>query len=241
MENLKENLAELIKLTKANSKLEEANKTMIFDYDRKNKTMEELLAEDKIVKENKKKIELNDVKRAIIKNNIHYLFKADFEELKAEMIDFYENKKIGDKTKEKMQNIIKEYFKTNFDVNVACYISFVSNYSGPMGLKFSFDFLTDDGYKSFILEYHESFEITFEKKNFNNYELMISYQQDIDEYIELANLNKKAKELLKEMANTQAKIEKLRLQQKELYHNFNDNIKGFVYNKLALKSDLSIY
>ena len=241
MENLKENLAELIKLTKANSKLEEANKTMIFDYDRKNKTMEELLAEDKIVKENKKKIELNDVKRAIIKNNIHYLFKVDFEELKAEMIDFYENKKIGDKTKEKMQNIIKKYFKTNFDVNVACYISFVSNYSGPAGVNFSFDFLTDDGYKSFILEYHEGFDITFEKKNFNNYELTISYQQDIDEYIELANLNKKAKELLKEMANTQAKIEKLRLQQQKLYHNFNDNIHGFVYNKLALKSDLSIY
>ena len=134
-----------------------------------------------------------------------------------------------------------QYFRKNFSENVTCYISFLSNYNGPYGLKFSLDFLTNEGYKSYILEYNETFYIEFNKYSYNDYKLTFTYYHNIANYIELKELNTEAKRLQKEYNNTVKKIEALTLKQKELYHNFTDYLQAFTYNTLNIKTDITIY
>lgn len=242
MENLKENYNKIIELNKKNYEIKEKiNNLVDKSTELYHKNYDQFTENEKTIKKYKNTMELNKLKIAILKNNMHYLFRNDFEGVKNQMIDFYENKKIGEKTKEKMQDIIKEYFKNNYNINIACWISFTANYNGPCGLEFNFYFLNEEGYKSYVLEYNEEFKIIFEKKSYNNYELSINYYHNIIEYVELKEIDKKAKELLKEYNKTVEKIEKLRLQQKELYHNFVDYIHGFIYNQLDIKTDLYIY
>lgn len=241
MENLKENKNKIIELKKKNYELNENIKTL----EEKTRYLyhnnyEEFKNNDNKIKELKNKIKLNKIKIAILKNNIHYLFKMDFEGIKAKMLDYYENKKIGEKTKEKMENELQEYFKNNYDINIRCYISLNNDYSYNE-LSFTFYFLNNEGYKDFTLDYNEEFKIQFAKYKYNNYELTINYYNNINEYIEIKEINKKANNLLKEYTKTTEKIEKLRLQQKELYHNFKDYIQAFVYNELDIKTDLRIY
>ena len=243
MENLKENVKEIEKIKKENYKIKENINTLNHvSTELYHKNYDEFKKNDETIKKYKNKIELNKIKIAILKNNLHYLLKMDFEGIKAKMLDYYENKKIGEKTKEKMQDEIKQYFKDNYNVNISCYITIdVNEYFNNYELTFNFGFLNNDGFKSYILEYNEDFKITFDKRKYNNYELQILYYNNIVEYIEIKDISQKAKELQKEYTKTVEKIEKLRIQQKELYHNFTDYIHGFIYNDLTIDTKLSIY
>ena len=243
MENLKENVKEIEKIKKENYKIKENIQKLENEFVESYRThdQKEILENEerqKKIKSLKNKIELNKIKVAILKNNIHYLFKNNFEnsELKEKIIYIYENKNIGPVTKEKIENEIKTYFKEKYNVNISCYLS--SEYNG---ISLNFGFLDNNGYRNFILEYNEEFKITFAKHSYNNYELQVLYYNTIVEYIEIKDLKSKASELLKEYNKTKEKIEKLRLQQKELYHNFKDYIHGFVYNELEIDTNIRIY
>ena len=108
-------------------------------------------------------------------------------------------------------------------------------------MQIEFAFLTKENYRNYILGYNEEYKTVFEKRKYNNYELKIYNYNNIVEYVEIKDLNKKAKEIFREYEKTVEKIEKLRLQQKELYHNFADYIHGFIYNDLKIDTNLSIY
>lgn len=241
MENLKENVKEIEKIKKEIYKLKESNnKLEDIKVELYHNNYEEFTKNDNTIKNNKKKIELNNLKIAILKNNIHFLFRNDFEGIKSKILDYYENKNIGEKTKKKIEEEIKEYFKKNYNINICCYIGIEKDdYRYKMEIEFAF--LTEEGYRNYILEYNEEYKIVFEKAKYNNYELKIYNYNNIVEYVEIKDLNKKAKELFKEYTKTIEKIEKLRLQQKELYHNFTDYIHGFVYNNLTIDTKISIY
>ena len=241
MENLKENIKELEKIKKENYKIKENNnKLELIKVELYHNNYEEFTKNDNIIKNNKKKIEINNLKIAILKNNIHYLFRNDFEGIKAKILDYYENKNIGEKTKNKIEEEIKKYFKDNYNVNICCYIG-IEKDDYKYEMKIEFAFLSDEGYRSYTLEYNEEYKIIFEKRKYNNYELKIYNYNNIVEYVTIKDLNKKAKELFKEYTKTIEKIEKLKLQQKELYHNFTDYIYGFVYNNLTIDTKISIY
>lgn len=241
MENLKENIEKMKEFKKDIYKVEKQIDLLVDkSTELYHKNYEEYQKNDNKIKQLKKKIKLNNIKIAIIKNNLHYLLKMDFEGIKEKMLDYYENKQIGEKTKEKMRNEIKEYFKNNFNVNIACYI-YIEKTGYSYKLNFSFGFLDSDGYNDYTFKYGEDFKITFEKRKYNNYELVICCYYNINDYIELKDLSKKASELFKEYNKTKEKIEKLHLQQKELYHNFSDFLNGSLYDELKIKTDLRIY
>jgi len=248
MENIKENIKEIEKIGKNQKNLQEKidaleNKwTDLYEkgkeYFEKNNTTyktetEKINAE---IQDLRKKQEQNRIKTAIIKNNIHYLLKEDFEGIKEKMIDYFKNKKIGEKTKEKMQNEINEYFQNNYGVNLKCYISFIS-----YGLKFCFVFLDKEGYKNFLFEYNEDFEIYFENNKYKENTFEITYKNDIKEYIKIEDLNKKSKEIQNIYLKTINGIEKYRLKQKELYENIKEINRGFLYETLKIETDLKIY
>ena len=241
MENLKENIKEMEKIQKEIYKLKESNNKLEYiKVELYHNNYEEFTKNDNTIKNNKKKIEVNQLKIAILKNNIHFLFRNDFEGIKAKILNYYENKNIGEKTKKKIEEEIKKYFKDNYNVNICCYISITKDdYEYSMEIRFAF--LSDEGYRNYTLEYNEEFKITFEKRKYNNYELKIYNYNNIVEYVEIKDLNKKAKEIFREYEKAQEKIEKLRLQQKEIYHNLTDYLHGFVYYKLKIETNLSIY
>ena len=241
MENLKENVKKIEEVKKENYKIKEnIDKLVDLSTELYHKNYEQFKKNDEQIKRLKNKIKTNEIKIAILKNNIHYLLKMNFEGIKEKMLNYYENKKIGEKTKEKMQNEVKDYFKNNFGVNIACYISF-DNFLNNYILILTFYFLNENNCKNFILEYNEEFEIRFEKRAYNDFKTQINYCNNIANYVELKDINKKANELQKEYKKTVEKIEKLRLQQKELYHTFADYLNGFTYYELPIETKITIY
>lgn len=241
MENLKENIKEFNRIKKENYSIKEKIDNLVDQSTTLyHSNYEQFTANEKQIKQYKNKIELNKIKLAIIKNNLHYFLKMDFEGIKQKMIDIYETKTIGEKTREKMQNEIKAYYKENFNVNISCYISF-DNFLENKCIVFTFSFLNDENYRSYELEYNEEFRINFEKRKCNNFELQVLYYNNIDHNINISDITKTAKDLQKEYTKTVEKIEKLRIQQKELYHNFTDYLQGFEHHICEIDTKLSIY
>jgi hypothetical protein len=241
MENLKENIEKIKKIQKQNYILKEnikiSEQASIRFYE---SNQEEFKKQNEKIKKDKNKIELNNLKIAILKNNLHYLLKVDFLGIQNKMIEYYEKAKIGVKTKEKIEEELKKYYKDNFNVDIGCYLT-TENTRYSSEFKLTIYFLNNEGFKDFVLGYNEEFAITFQKWEYNNFELSVSYYHNIDEYVNLENVDKKATELLKEYNKTKEKIEKLRLKQKEYYHNFKDYIQGFTSYQLDINSNLHIY
>lgn len=241
MENLKENKIKIEELKRDNYNTKEKIKEL--DEKRPNlynNNYEEFTKNEILIKKYQNKIELNKIKIAVLKNNIHFLFKNDFASLEEKMVYYWENRNIGEKTKQKIENEIKEYFKDNYNVNIGNYIS-VKNNHYSREFEITLYFLNNDNFRDYTLEYNEEFKIIFSKSQYNNNELVKSYYSNIVEYVELKDLNNRAKELLKEYNKTKEKIEKLKMQQKELYHNFTDFLQGFVYNELDIDTTIRIY
>ena len=116
MENLKENVEKIKKLKKENYTINKKIDSLVdVSTELYHKNYEKFSENEKTIKKYEKQIELNKIKESIIKNNIHYLFKMDFEGIKEKILYYFINKKIGEKTKEKIENEIKEYFKNNFN------------------------------------------------------------------------------------------------------------------------------
>lgn len=251
MENLKENLQELKsidkKIARLDAKIEELRKTdrNIFSQNNYTEFLEQVEKNENEIKALKSKIETLATQKSIIKNNIHYLFKIDLQGIEKEIINELKTKRIGDKTKEKLENKIKDYFKDNYGVNVGGYIlndGFAG--VGKTAYKLTLYFLTKEGYKDYSLNYSEEFEKTYEIITENNLDAeaeAVRYNYKIDNYVEIAETLKLAKQLQKEHKKAKAEIEKLRQQQREIYHNFKDKLNGFTYEKLDLDSNISIY
>lgn len=252
MENLKENLQELKSIDKKIARLDAKIKELI-ETDRnifRQNNYTEFLAQveknENEIKALKSKIETLGTQKSIIKNNIHYLFKIDLQGIETDIINELKTKRIGDKTKEKLENKIKDFFKDNYGVNVGGYIlndGFAG--VGKTAYKLTLYFLTKEGYKDYSLGYNEEFEKTYElvtaENNLDAEEEAFRYNHKIDNYVEIAETLKLAKQLQKEHKKAKAEIEKLRQKQKEIYHNFRDNLQGFTYYNLNIETDLHIY
>jgi hypothetical protein len=240
MYKLEKNIKKINELKKENYKLKEINNNLVTTgHSLYRSNYDEFLKIDNEIKKNKKKIELNKLKIAILKNNLHFLLRFSFECIKSEIIEHYEKRKIGEKTKEKIINNIKKFFFDNFNVNIGGYVTIETGYyNNYYDMKITLYFLNEEGRKDFTLEYNEEFTINFTTKDDKT---EVYYYNTITEYVELEDLNKKAGDLMKEYNKTKNKIEKMRLQQKELYHNFKDYLQAFVCNQLEIETTLRIY
>lgn len=237
---LKKNIEKIQELKRKNYELKEKNKnlnekTRILYHN----NYDEFLKNDQIIKNNKKQIEINNIKIAIAKNNIHFLLRNFMEILKNDIIPIYEKQKIGDKTKEKIINNIKTYFLEKCGVNVGGYITIETGWNNSRyEMKITLYFLQKEGYKDFTLEYNEEFNAVFTKEEENT---NITYYRNIVEFVEINEIDQKAKKLYKEHKKAIEKINKLKDQQKILYHEFTDYLQGFLYNELEIETKINIY
>ena len=194
-----------------------------------------------MLKENIKKLyETTGVEKAIIKNNVHYLLKEAMKPLIPVLQDYFENKRIGEKTREKLVNMVKDHFKTQYGVNVGGWIETKEFYTGHR-LTLNLYILTEEGFQSWLLEHNEEFELTLENTEYTGKKTEVRYYKDIKEYIPLDNTKAEAEALIKAKNETEAKIKELLETQKELYKNFNDRLTGFEYEKLKLDYTLTLY
>lgn len=193
------------------------------------------------LKENIKKLyETTGVEKAIIRNNVHFLLKEAIQPLIPVLQDYFENKRIGEKTREKLVNMVKDHFKTQYGVNVGGWIETKEFYTGHR-LTLNLYILTEEGFQSWLLEHNEEFEITLENTEYTGKKTEVRYYKDIKEYIPLDNTKAEAEALIEAKNETEAKIKALLEKQKELYKNFNDRLTGFEYEKLKLDYTLTLY
>lgn len=199
---------------------------------------EKFLQNEKAIKTNKNKIQILEISNAIYKNNIYYMLKNDIEILfKNDLIDLYNNENANKRHFNKLVEKIKNYYNEK-GIKISCYINkkvIMYHYE----IELTIDFLTDDGYKSFIFSYNEVFNLELRKNDYTNNEIIFCYRYNIPSFID--NVEAEAKRIIKEHEKTVKQIEKLKMQQKELYHNFMDYLHGSLYDELKIDSKISIY
>lgn len=109
---------------------------------------------EKKKKEAKKQV--LQIEKGLILNNLYNLINFDFKKIIYNDIFYkYTSKNIGDKTKEKIFNEVKDYFKNNYNIDV--YFYFIRNYNCN-GFLYDIDFKialidTQKQYNNKILEY----------------------------------------------------------------------------------------
>lgn len=148
-------------LKEIKEKPEEERKKEIEKYNLQQKEKQEKL--EKI----NKKIEIESIQKNILYNNIIYLFYKNYHNIIMDILEKYKNKNIGEKTKEKIQEEIKEKLeKDNIYVTVT----------------FSFGSYSDDIYKLYFTIYRTKEEK--EKYSYFNIEFTFSlckYYQEEDQ------------------------------------------------------------
>lgn len=193
-----------------------------------------------------KELKILEIQKVLVSNNIVKLFIDEYNNGIIDILKKYENKNIGEKTTEKIEEEIKDYLK---DVEIE-YIYFRLN-------KNNYDSDYHFGYLSINLKHINTIKYEFNlyrnyDKNYNYYDISIydNYNQGNTlycsskdmifknyEYIEdtkkqasyIYNLSKKEKE----------KVEKLKEEMKEIRNNLNEEISKLKLN-YYLMEDLKI-
>ena len=200
---------------------------------------EKFLQNEKTIKANNNKIKILEISSAICKNNIYYMLKNDFEIMfKNDLIDLYNNENANKRHINKLIEKIKSYYNEK-SLNISCYITKnVIMYHNEINVKIYF--LTNEGYRiSLPFDYNEEFELNLCKNDYTNDQICFRYRYNISCFID--NIEAEAKRLIKDHEKTIKQIEKLKMQQKELYHEFMDYLHGALYDKLQIENKISIY
>lgn len=199
---------------------------------------EKFLQNEKVIKTNNNKIQLLFIENAIHKNNIYYMLKNDIEIMfKNDLINLYNNENANKRHINKLIEKIKNYYNEK-GLQISCYIN-KKQVMYHYEIDFTIDFLTDSGYKSFIFNYNEIFSLNLCKNDYTNGEICFKYRYNIPIFVD--NVEVEAKKLIKEHKKTVKQIEKLKMQQKELYHDFMDYLHGALYDELRIENQISIY
>ena len=145
-----------------------------------------------------------DLAIQITKNNIDLSLNEIVEKELIPIIQKYKNKRIGEKTKEKIGNEIKEYVKNKY--NFIVYFNMYQEYYFS-GIRISFDFY-DEEHKRIGNIDKSSNEKEYNENTFNN---LYNYYCNLD-YSYINNVKEYAKTLYIETIKSKKKIDDLRKQ-----------------------------
>lgn len=152
----------------------------------------------------------------ITKNNIDLSLNEIVDQELIPIIQKYKNKRIGEKTKEKIRNEIKEYIKNkyNFVVYFHMYQEFYFT-----GIRISFDFYTEDNIQIGCIE-KASDEKGYNENTFNS---LYNYYCNLD-YNYINDVKDYAKTLYIEKIKSEKKIDDLRKQIDNEKNNINKSL-----------------
>lgn len=159
-----------------------------------------------------------DLAIQITKNNIDLSLNEIVEQELIPIIKKYKDKRIGEKTKEKIGNEIKEYVKDKY--NFVVYFNMYQEYYFS-GIRISFNFYTDDNIKIGHIEKCSN-EKGFNENTFNN---LYNYCCNLD-YNYINDVKDYAKTLYIETIKSKKKIDDLRKQINDEKNNINKSLKN---------------
>lgn len=187
------------------------------------------------------KVKINNIKIAILQNNIEGITRENIKNMIIEELTKYINKNVGEKTKEKIQNKLMTDIEEKFGITCKLYysktvyvstvyydftISFYENFEIVTCKNYISDNYQYKQYNNKLLEYNIHIAYEPEKQIFNNYTI------DNIEYVEIKEIQKHIKELVK----TQNKVKEMLQNANKIRDNFNMSIKSNLYELLYIKN-----
>jgi hypothetical protein len=172
-------------------------------------------------KEISDKIKINNTMQEILLNNFLYIQ----QELLNELLEIYKtkyiNKRIGEKTKEKIQDDFNSYILDNYNIECYCYIKQNTTYNYELETRIYL----------YFKDLYYQYELKQEEIRFNNttQEQYLYYYNKID-YTNTEEIEEKAKELRNNYNKTIEKIKELKKEIEKAREENNNN------NRCCLKS-----
>lgn len=205
-------------------------------------------------------MEIQKIESNLIHNNICSSFFNKYNNKIIEILKKYEGKNIGDKTREKIQDEIKEMLKQDFDYSIYVYLRVVKDdcykwKDGSLNINFKTKFNNNDWESIFL-----NIEYVFEKENYNCYDenkklekyYYVNIVRDYNRQARLAfyknneltqnivyieNTKELATKLYNHSKKAKMEIEKYKEKMKEIRNNLDDEIKILDYR---LQNDMEI-
>ena len=179
----------------------------------------------------------------MIQNNLYNLINYDFKKIIYNEIFFpYTSKNIGDKTKEKIINEIKSYFKNNYNIDIYFYFVCDYNYKGELfNVNFNLNIIDiSKRYNNNIVEYNSCLYIDKEiaitakdllKVKYNELDAHFIYNYDENlTYNIIDNINEEAQKIYKTTTKNNEKIKKIIEEFEKTKKENNELLKNNLYN-----------
>lgn len=181
----------------------------------KNLTTEQLEEENRQEKQEAEQLKKAELEQNLLINNLLFiqqeLLKESFEIYKTKYI----NKKIGEKTAEKIKEDLESYILNTYDLEIHFHIKSDLDYNGNTKVKIYLY------YKDFYYIYElKQEEMHYIKETEENY---LYYYRQVD-YIPLKSVENKAIKIIEDYKKNIEKLDFLEKQQKKLIDNNNNNL-----------------
>jgi hypothetical protein len=171
----------------------------------------------------KKAFDILNIKKALIQNNLYNLINYDFKKIIYNDIFYkYTCKNIGDKTKQKMIDEIKAYYKNNYNIDIYFYFIREYNYKGELfNINFDINIIdTEKRYNNDIVKYSTCLYIDNSitcniakdllKIKYNELDAHFVYNYDENfAYNIIENINEEAQKIYKTTTKNNEKIKKI--------------------------------
>lgn len=233
-ENYTKNVKEFYKIKKEIEKTTETYKKAKNDFDdiiekylQKEIQADLFLQYEKENKANelkyKKTFDILNIKKALVQNNLYNLINYDFKKIIYNDIFYkYTCKNIGDKTKQKMIDEIKAYYKNNYNIDIYFYFIREYNYKGELfNINFDINIIdTEKRYNNDIVKYSTCLYIDNSiacniakdllKIKYNELDAHFVYNYDENfAYNIIENINEEAQKIYKTTTKNNEKIKKI--------------------------------
>lgn len=195
--------------------------------EKQNKELEEKHDEEKGLLKQQKQIET--IQSLLLNNLLHIQRELLNESAEVLKNSKYYLKPFGEKTKEKMQNEIKEYLKNKYDIELYVYINQSQEYTRDKFHNYEWCYEIEVIYQDYYYEYG----LKQEKIRVFQNNVYFYYYDDI-EYTKLQELENKANKIIEKNQKAEEKIETLRKEIEKLKYSNNKDIKGFLHNEFYI-------
>lgn len=214
------------------------------------KIQNELTVYDKKIKQLEKAYNIEKIQKNLIYNNMGVIFYENYNNKIIDILKKYENKNIGDKTKEKIQEEIKDMLKQDFNFEIYVYLYINKEYSKLGSLSINFKkkcYKNDWSSDIFKIDYefwqdtYNCYEPDKELKKYYYIQVVHNYndskrivykkeneiKQDM-EYIE--NTKEIATKIFNHSVKAKKEIENYTNKMKEIRNNLNEDTKDLSYS-----------
>lgn len=182
---------------------------------------EERTQKNNEIKETRETIKKLELQQDLLINNLLHIQQKLLNELMQLFLKNHKNKRIGEKTKEKIQNEFNYYIKEKYDIEVYCYINSKLDYNEKEKIEIYLS------YKDFYYIYNLKNEKIIYSYNDDAFKL---YYYNDAKFINLNNIEKEAVKIFNNYNKSMEQLKELEKKQDQIRTKNNDNIPQILEN-----------